>query len=210
MLFLKEISSMSTQGKLFLSAADEKLAHIISLIPEPLVESTGDVFFDLMSCILEQQIHYRSTKKIFAKMLQRAEIERLTLQNFPEFELKALADAKLSLSKYETIVAVLDFFTQNQLQWDTLSDDTIRQQLSSIKGIGKWTIDMILLYTLNRPDVFPYDDFHLKQVMTRVYGLDPSSKLKAQMLEIASLWGNHRSLAVKYLLSWKEQQNKIK
>ncbi|HOY20450.1 MAG TPA: hypothetical protein PLC89_24270 [Haliscomenobacter sp.] len=148
---------MSSQSKQHLIKADEKLAHIISLIPEPLVESTGDVFFDLMSCIMEQQIHYRITKKIFAKMLQRAEIDRLTLQNFPEFEAKALAEAKLSLSKYETIVAVLDFFTQNQLQWDTLSDERIRQHLSSIKGIGKWTIDMILLYTLNRPDVFPYD-----------------------------------------------------
>lgn len=201
---------MPSHSKQYLINADEKLAHIISLIPEPLVESTKDVFFDLMSCILEQQIHYRSTKKIFAKMLQRAEVDNLTLQNFPEFEAKALADAKLSLGKYETIAAVLDFFTQNQLQWDTLSDETIRQHLSSIKGIGKWTIDMILLYTLNRPDVFPYDDFHLKQVMTRVYSLDPSSKLKAQMLEIANLWGNHRSLAVKYLLSWKDHQNKIK
>ncbi|WP_421795012.1 DNA-3-methyladenine glycosylase family protein [Haliscomenobacter sp.] len=201
---------MSTQGKIFLSTADEKLAHIISLIPEPLVESTGDVFFDLMSCILEQQIHYRSTKKTFAKMLQRAEIDRLTLQNFPAFEAKALGDAKLSLSKYETVLAVLDFFTENKLDWNALSDDAIRQQLSSIKGIGKWTIDMILLFTLNRPNVFPYDDFHLKQVMPRVYGLDPSSKLKAQMLEIASLWGNHRSLAVKYLLSWKDHQNKVK
>lgn len=201
---------MSSQSKQHLIKADEKLAHIISLIPEPLVESTGDVFFDLMSCILEQQIHYRSTKKIFAKMLQRAEIDRLTLQNFAAFEAKALADAKLSLSKYETVLAVLDFFTENKFDWNALSDDAIRQQLSSIKGIGKWTIDMILLYTLNRPDVFPYDDFHLKQVMSRVYGLDPSSKLKAQMLEIASLWGNHRSLAVKYLLSWKKQQNKIK
>lgn len=201
---------MSSQSKQHLIKADEKLAHIISLIPEPLVESTGDVFFDLMSCILEQQIHYRSTKKIFAKMLQRAEIDRLTLQNFPEFEAKALGDVKLSHSKYETVLAVLDFFTENKLDWNALSDDAIRQQLSSIKGIGKWTIDMILLYTLGRPDVFPNDDFHLKQIMTRVYGLDSSSKLKAQMLEIASLWGNHRSLAVKYLLSWKDHQNKIK
>lgn len=191
---------MSSQSKQYLIKADEKLAYIISLIPEPQVESTGDVFFDLMSCVLEQQIHYRSTKKIFAKMLQRAELEVLTIQNFPEFEAKALADAKLSLSKYETVLAVLDFFTENALDWNALSDDAIRQHLSSIKGIGKWTIDMILLYTLGRPDVFPYDDYHLKQVMTRVYGLDPNSKLKAQMLEISSLWGNHRSLAVKYLL----------
>lgn len=202
--------SSQTQSKRYLIDADEKLAHIISLLPEPSIESTRDVFFDLMSCVLEQQIHCRSTKKIFAKMLQRADIEVLTVQNFPAFEAKALADTKLSLSKYETVLAVLAFFTENKLQWDTLGDETIHQYLSSIKGIGKWTIDMILLYTLNRPNVFPHDDFHLKQIMTRLYGLDPSNKLKTQMLEVASTWDPYRSLAVKYLLSWKAHQNKIK
>ena len=186
-----------------LKTKDLILEKIIIAIPDPKMESTNDVFFDLMSCILEQQIHYRSTKRIFQKMLERADLQTLTLDNFEDFEKKAFVNTKFSANKYETILATLDFFNTNKIEWQTLSDAEISAQLSSIKGIGKWTIDMILLYTLQRPDVFPYDDFHLKEIMVKLYNLDPNVKLKAQMIDISNDWGEHKSLAVRYLLDWK-------
>jgi DNA-3-methyladenine glycosylase II len=67
---------------------------------------------------------------------------------------------------------------------------------------------MILLYTLERPNVFPYDDFHLKQIMISLYNLNPKVRLKAQMLEVADNWGNQKSLAVLYLLAYKEFNKK--
>ena len=161
-----------------------------------------------MSCILEQQIHYRSTKRIFQKMLERADLQILTLKNFEQFEQKGFANVKLSESKYETILRTLDFFKDNQIKWQVLNDSEVIAHLSSIKGIGKWTIDMILLYTLNRPNVFPYDDFHVKEIMVKLYGLDLNSRLKAQMLEVSNAWGEHKSLAVKYLLTWKDYNKK--
>jgi DNA-3-methyladenine glycosylase II len=195
---------MTSEYKQNLIEADQSLALIIHQIPEPLVNSTYNVFHDLMSCILEQQIHYRSTKKIFEKMLKSVYIDRLTVQNFPQFEDKAFSSVKLSLAKYETVLAVVSFFNENNLPWHTLSNQEVRKQLSAIKGVGSWTMDMILLYTLERPDIFPADDFHLKQIMTKIYGLSSTPKLKAQMLEIASHWNEHTSLAVKYLLCWKQ------
>ena len=191
-----------------LRGCDPVLAGIINTIPEPTIESTNDVFFDLMSCILEQQIHYRSTKRIFQKMLERADIQTLTLDNFEQFEEKAFVNIKLSESKYETILQTLDFFRDNKINWELLNDAEVIAHLSSIKGIGKWTIDMILLYTLQRPNVFPYDDFHVKEIMVKRYGLNPNSRLKAQMLDISEAWGTHKSLAVKYLLAWKDYNKK--
>jgi DNA-3-methyladenine glycosylase II len=195
---------MLNPTKQFLAQTDPVLAQIIHSIPEPTYESTQDVFFDLMSCILEQQIHYRSSKKIFQKMLAAAQLSTLNPESFAQFEEKAFAHAKLSMSKYETLARTLSFWQTHEINWQTLSDQEVRAQLSSIKGIGAWTIDMILLYTLERPNVFPVDDFHLKQVMVSVYGLNPDRKLKAQMLEQAQAWGEHCSLAVRYLLAWKE------
>jgi DNA-3-methyladenine glycosylase II len=192
----------------YLSSKDAQLEQIITLIPKPEIVSTNDVFHDLMSCIMEQQIHYRSTKRIFQKMLQSADIERLTLENFDEFAKSSFANAKLAVSKLETIERTIDFFNANKINWTLLNDAEVAEKLSSIKGIGKWTIDMILLYTLQRPDVFPYDDFHLKEIMVKLYGLNPNVKLKAQMLDIAEAWGEHKSLAVKYLLAWKEYNKK--
>jgi DNA-3-methyladenine glycosylase II len=187
-----------------LSANDSILKSIISTIPEPQIQSTNDVFHDMLSCIIEQQIHYRSTKKIFTKALERADIERVTLDNFHKLEELALPQIKLSMGKYETLLAFVEYWKENQLDFQKLTDEEVIAQLSAIKGIGKWTIDMILLYTLQRPNVFPYDDFHLKNIMVKLYNLDEKSRLKAQMLDMASHWGEHKSLAVRYLLEFKK------
>lgn len=191
-----------------LAKADPILEKIIATIPEPTIETTNDVFHDLMSCILEQQIHYRSTKRIFQKTLQLADTETLTLNNFYIFEERALPTAKLAMGKLETVERAIDFFTSNKINWQLLTDAEVIEKLSSIKGVGKWTIDMILLYTLQRPDVFPYDDFHLKEIMIKLYGLNPNVRLKAQMLDVSETWGAHKSLAIKYLLAWKEFNKK--
>ena len=203
------METMKPSSKQFLAKSDPIIANIITQIPEPIIESTNDVFHDMLSCVLEQQIHYRSTKKTFQKMIQSGDIERLTLENFEVFEEKSFINTKLSINKYETVLGVVEFWKKEQIDWKTLTDEEVIEKLSSIKGIGKWTIDMILLYTLQRPNVFPYDDFHLKEVMIKLYGLNPNVKLKAQMIEISNAWGEYKSLAVKYLLEYKKLQTKI-
>ncbi len=207
---MKRSTENSSNSYLQTNAVKEKLAQsdkilekIMSTIDEPKIKSTHDVFFDLMSCILEQQIHYRSTKKSFQKMLDKAGLSTLTLDNFSQFEDQAFVGIKLSASKYETLSNVLSFFKTNNINWQLLTDEEVRLKLASIKGIGQWTIDMLLLYTLQRPNVFPCDDFHLKQIMVNLYNLNPNVKLKAQLLAIASHWGENKSLAVSYLLAWK-------
>ena len=156
-----------------------------------------------MSCVIEQQIHYRSTKKSFSRLLQKADIQLLTPDNFSIFEEKSLSTAKLNSRKWETLERLLNFFENTSLPWQEMSDEEVRQALGSIKGIGEWTIDMILLYTLQRPDIFPVQDFHLKQVIPQLYELAPALSLKKNMLAISKKWAPHRSLATHYLLAWK-------
>ncbi|NJL13867.1 MAG: DNA-3-methyladenine glycosylase 2 family protein [Microscillaceae bacterium] len=187
----------------FLSQADPKLAEIILACPLPPLESTRDVFHDLASCIIEQQIHYRSTKKIFARLLAKAGIKRLSPENFPVFEIQALSGIKISLRKFETLNALLDFWQKEEPTWETMRNEEVRNTLGQIPGIGPWTMDMILLYTLGRPDIVPYEDFHLRQMMVQVYGLNPQNRLKTQMKTITQTWEAHSSLAVRYLLAWK-------
>ena len=195
---------MKLEIEKILSKNDPILEKIILQIPKPEFESSKDVFHDLMSCIFEQQIHYRSTKKIFAKALKKSSIEHLTLDNFYLVEEHYLKNSNLATGKYETLVAFIEYWSNNTKDYNTLSDNEVINELSSIKGIGKWTIDMILLYTLQRQNVFPYDDFHLKQIMVSLYGLNEKVKLKAQMLAIAENWGEHKSIAVLYLLAFKK------
>jgi DNA-3-methyladenine glycosylase II len=186
-----------------LTQQDHILRELIARDPVPCIQSTKQVFHDVMSCLIEQQIHYRSTKHVFEKALATAAITYLTPANFARFEEVALSSLKLSINKLATISQFVSYWEENQPNFFELSDEAVKTALSGIKGIGPWTIDMILLYTLERPSVFPVDDYHLKQIMTARYQLDPTKRLTAQMKEIAATWGKHQSLAVLYLLQSK-------
>jgi len=187
---------------------DPILEKVCVQIPQPVLHSTHDVFHDMISCIIEQQIHYRSTKRIFEKAMERASIRHVSLDNFHEFEKFGLSQIALSNGKYETLMQFVEFWQRNNKDFNCLSDDEVVKELSSIKGIGKWSMDMILLYTLQRPNVFPYDDFHLKQIMVSLYRLDPRARLKSKMIEISELWGPQKSMAVLYLLAYKKYISK--
>lgn len=192
-----------------LCKADAVLQKITSGITLPRWTSTNNVFHDVMSCIIEQQIHYRSSRLLFQHLMNEAGLTELTTSNFGELE-KVLPGVRLSAAKYEAMAHAVDFFSQNDTDWAVLSDEEVAGELSGIKGIGRWTVDMVLLYTLRRADVFPVDDYHLKQVMSSLYGFDPQKSLKKQMLAVAKCWGEHRSLAVLYLLAWKDFRTKMK
>ncbi|MEM1323212.1 MAG: hypothetical protein AAGG75_23300 [Bacteroidota bacterium] len=191
-----------------LSDGDEILQNIIKTIPLPPLESSQNVFHDLMSCIIEQQIHYRSTRRTFQRMLEAAGLEELRPDNFEVFEEKGIGSYKLSGRKLETIARILDFFENNTIDWSSKSDADVRQLLSQIKGVGAWTIDMILLYTLARPNIFPADDHHLKQVINQHYPIDGSARGKAQLKAIGQRWSPYASFGVRYLLAWKVYQKK--
>lgn len=193
---------MNNNAILHLSENDEVLKSIIETLPFPTIESTNDVFHDLMSCVIEQQIHYRSTKKTFQKMLDAAGIEFLTLDNFSTFE-EGFKNVKISTNKYAAIERTVDFLSQNNIHWQDLTDQEVRAIFKNIKGIGTWTVDMILLYTLQRKNIFPADDYHLKNLMFKLYEVDTTSKVKSQLKAIAASWSPYQSIATRYLLDWK-------
>ena len=80
---------------LSLNAQDQILQDVISGNPLPEITSTKRVFYEIMSCIIGQQIHYRSTKKLFLELLNKAALPYLSLENFSVFEQKTLAQTKL-------------------------------------------------------------------------------------------------------------------
>ena len=201
------LTKQTKQAHKTLFQNDAVLAGLVDQVNLPPLRSTGNVFHDVMSCIIEQQIHYRSSKYVFQQVMQAAGLEELTHDNFHLLE-PCLPTVRLSAAKYEAIAHTVDFFHQNDPSWETLTDEEVRAELARIRGIGRWTVDMVLLYTLQRPDVFPFDDYHLCQIMPKLYSLDPKQRLREKMMAIAEGWSGHRSLAVLYLLAWKNQHLK--
>ncbi len=202
---------MLSKEQKYLSGKDAHLAKIIQAIPLTVIESSKQVFYDLVSCIVGQQIHYRRVVPVFKKFIDLLPYQIPTPENISQIDEHAFLSLKISKSKYETLLMLSEYWIENKMDdydWQKSEVEEIRKIFSNIKGVGNWTVDMILLYTLQKPDIFPFDDYHLKDIMVKLYNLNPDSKLKAQMLEVADEWSPYKSLAVKYLLDWKEINKK--
>jgi DNA-3-methyladenine glycosylase II len=87
-----------------------------------------------------------------------------------------------------------------------MGDDEVKNLLIRIKGVGKWTAEMLLMFALGREDIFAPDDLGIQQAMIRIYGLDPTDKkkLRADMLHISATWEPYRTYACLYLWKWKD------
>lgn len=166
------------------------------------IKSSMNVFHDLVGIVIEQQIHYRSTKKTFQKLIEKSGIEQLTIHNFERFEKLSLKESKLSMKKYEALLSVYDFFKSHDIDWKTQSDQMVKSILTSLKGVSEWSAEMILIYTLNRPDIFPKKDYHINKILADLYpNLNPITPSKVALL--SKTWEPNKSLAMHYLLATK-------
>lgn len=88
-----------------------------------------------------------------------------------------------------------------------MSNEAIIEQLTTIKGVGKWTVEMLLMFTLGREDVFAVDDLGIQQAMTKLYNLDNSDKkaMKEKMIRLSSKWTPYRTYACLHLWAWKDE-----
>jgi DNA-3-methyladenine glycosylase II len=88
-----------------------------------------------------------------------------------------------------------------------MSNQEIIDLLTQIKGVGKWTVEMILMFTLGREDVFAFDDLGLKQSVVKLYKIKETDKklLLKKMETISVKWSPYRTYACRYLWGWKDQ-----
>ena len=86
------------------------------------------------------------------------------------------------------------------------TDAAVIKELTGIHGVGRWTVEMLLMFALGRLDVFAADDLGIRQAMVGLYGLDEQgAELGRRMNAIAEAWAPHRTLACRYLWRWKEK-----
>ena len=87
---------------------------------------------------------------------------------------------------------------------NAVTDEELIKELTKIKGVGRWTVEMILIFTLGRPDVFAIDDLGLQQSVIKLYKLKKTKTLKKRILKISERWSSNRSLASRYLWAWRD------
>ena len=87
-----------------------------------------------------------------------------------------------------------------------MSNEEVMEYLLPIKGVGKWTVEMLLMFMLGREDVFAVDDLGIQQAMIHLYKLDPTDKkgMREKMLKISAKWSPYRTYACMHLWQWKD------
>jgi len=117
-------------------------------------------------------------------------------------EFDTLRTCGFSGRKIETIKGIaegaLSGLVPSRNDADAMTDEVLIQRLSELKGIGRWTVEMLLIFTMERRDILPADDFGVVEGYKRLKKLDVSPKRK-EMIEIAQAWSPHRTIASWYL-----------
>lgn len=189
-----------------LSEKDPVMKEIIASVKEDIKPEPGiDVYLDLQLSIASQQLSGKVVKIIWNRFLD------LFPERYPEAKLLSVIDHEklrgvgFSNSKARYIRNVAKFSLENPIDFEHLNamtDDEIVAYLTQIKGVGKWTVQMILMFSMDRPNVFPLDDFGIQSKMKLWYNLDlEKNDLKKKMVEISKSWEPYKTLASKYL--WK-------
>lgn len=182
-----------------LSEKDAVLAGIISRYQGEYLTSRGDPFLTLVRSVVGQQISVKAADTIWQRLISRYPVQDpLVLSLAPNDTLRACG---LSARKVEYIKALAEHFLEEDHspdRWCHLVDAQIVGELTSIRGIGRWTAEMFLIFTLLRPDVLPVDDIGLQRAVALHY-LSGERPTKRQMLMLGENWQPWRSVATWYL-----------
>ncbi len=189
-----------------LKTADPLLVPIIESTPPPVIHEGRDVYEYLLRSIVSQQLSVKAAETIFGRFLFFFHKKLPAATDLQHIEIERLRAVGFSNAKAAYAKNVAAFFAENtNHDWDAESDEAIIKKLTAIKGVGKWTVEMILMFSLNRPDVLPVDDLGIQQAMRKLYNLsDHPKELKKQMHEAAEPWRPYRTFACRYLWNWKD------
>ncbi len=187
---------------------DPVLKKLITTFAIPEHSSNGDLYQDLIRSIVSQQLSIKAASTIYRRFLDLFAEGYAYPEEVSALDLPNLRSVGLSRQKASYIQNVAEFFVSEKLEkkdWSLSKDEEIIEYLTQIKGVGIWTVQMILMFTLERPDVFPVDDLGIRNSMIRLYKVEENGKkLKPKLIEIAEAWRPYRTFACRYLWQWKD------
>ena len=188
-----------------LSDADPRFAALIARVGPPKlgVETERDLYEALIRAIAHQQLHGKAAEAIltrFTNLFPGAPFPAPDqVSETPDEALRGCGFSAAKLAAIRDICAkTLDGVVPTRRGAARLSDEALIERLTTIRGVGRWTVEMLLIFTLGRPDVLPVDDFGVREGYRVLFGLDAQPKPKA-LAAAGMAWSPHRSVATWYL-----------
>lgn len=195
----------------FTTITDTAIAYLRDIDPvmRTVIERVGPctltpdphIFDALVDAIISQQISVKAADAIMSRVRAALPDDAVTPEHMARLDFDMLRSLGLSTPKANYMRNLVEHITSGSLQLDllpTLSDEEVITQLTAVKGIGRWTAEMILIFSLGRPDVLPVDDLGLLEGARSAYSLPERPKPK-ELLERGELWRPYRTFATWYL-----------
>jgi DNA-3-methyladenine glycosylase II len=194
---------------------DKKLKKIIESQGELVLKSRKDLCNYLCASIMSQQLSTKVAAVIHQRFLDLFGGQTPLPEDILEVPEEQLRGIGLSNAKTAYIRHVAKFAMERGMSYKVLqkmSDEEVISYLTEIKGVGKWTVEMMLMFALGREDVFPADDLGIQQGMIGLYKLNPENKkqFREDMQRIAQKWSPYRTYASMYLWRWKDEAKENK
>lgn len=198
-----------------IAASDPDFAALIARIgPCTAVITPREPYQALVRAIAHQQLHARAAEAILGRMMALEPgagfLPPDRLLALPEGALRACGFSGTKIAALRDIAArTLDGTVPTLAETDALTDAALIERLTSIRGVGRWTVEMVLISTLGRPDVLPVDDFGVREGWRRIKDL-PAQPRPKELAAIGEAWSPWRSTAAWYLWRASDEGKKIK
>jgi DNA-3-methyladenine glycosylase II len=200
---------MTPEAVAALAACDARLAAAIELIgPCTLKRGRGSPYEALLSAIAHQQIHGSAAAAILGRFRDRcgagAYPEPAELVSTPEAKLRACGLSRAKAAAMKDVAAkTLDGTVPDRRAIARLDDAAIIERLTAVRGVGRWTAEMLLMFTLSRPDILPVDDFGIREGYRLLYGKRQQPKPR-RLAVLGERWAPYRTTASWYLWRYVE------
>jgi len=187
---------------------DKKLAPAINQ-PYHALTLRKNIPLHLMASIMSQQLNTKVADIIYNRFLAIFNNEEPTPEQVLATPIETLRAIGLSNAKVGYVHNVAHYCIENAIT-DTkllaLTDAEIIALLTKIKGVGQWTVEMLLMFTLGREDIFAVDDLGLQNAVVKLYGIrtKDKKKLKERLAKISNKWSPYRTYACLHLWRWKD------
>jgi DNA-3-methyladenine glycosylase II len=187
---------------------DIKLATLLS-IENYLLKKRKHIPVRLIASIISQQLSTKVAKIIFLRFLDLYNGEEPSCAQVINTPAETLRNIGLSNSKVNYVQNVALFFLEHKLtdkQLYAMEPEAVIELLTQIKGVGKWTVQMLLMFSLGHENVFAVDDLGIQQAMIKLYKIKYTTKkeLHTKMLAKADKWAPYKTYACLHLWNWKD------
>lgn len=186
-----------------LSKRDRVMRKLIPQLGEGRLQNRGDAFTTLARSIVGQQISVKAAQAVWNRFVAITPGASAHIQpsSVLSLDVAAMRGAGLSARKVEYLVDLAAHFESGAVhvpQWQRMEDEAIIEELIAIRGIGRWTAEMFLIFHLMRPNVLPLDDLGLiKGISVNYFSGEPVSRAEAR--EVGDAWAPYRSVATWYI-----------